>query len=67
MGITLRAARVNKGLSQENAAQLLGVTKYTVSNWERGKSYPSVTHLKNIEKAYGIKYDNIIFLPANYA
>lgn len=61
MAITLKAARVNAGLNQTQAAKVIGVTKDILSNWERGKSYPSVKYLPMIEAAYGLKYDQIIF------
>lgn len=67
MKITLKAARINKGLTQETAAIKLGVTKDTVSNWERGKSYPDALNLKSIEKVYEVNYDDIIFLPRKNA
>lgn len=60
--MTLRAARVNKGLSQKEAAEQLGVSKDTIGNWEKGKTYPDVQQLKKIEKLYGVKYHDIIFL-----
>lgn len=61
MAITLKAARVNAGFNQTQAAKIIGVTKDVISNWERGKSYPDVRYLPKIEAAYGIKYDQIIF------
>ena len=64
MTITLKAARVNKGLTQLEAAKLLKVSKETVGNWERGKSYPNMKNIKEIEKIYGVSYDNLIFLPS---
>lgn len=67
MKMTLKAARVNKSLTQLQAAEILGVTEDTVSNWERGKSYPDALMIKKIEKVYGVKYDDIIFLPKNNA
>lgn len=63
MKMTLKAARVNKSLTQSQAAELLGVTEDTVSNWERGRSYPDALMIKKIEKVYSVKYDDIIFLP----
>lgn len=65
MKITLKAARVNKGLTQKMAADKIGVTKDTIGNWERGKSYPDALHIKKIEKLYGINYNDIFFVP-NY-
>lgn len=49
-------------LSQSEASKLIGVSKDTLSNYERGTSFPDVPVIKNIEKVYGIKYDQIIFL-----
>lgn len=62
MKMTLKAARINVGLTQKQAADLLNVSKDSVSNWERGKSFPDVPILKRIEKIYKIPYDDIIFL-----
>lgn len=66
MEITLRAARVNKNLTQEEAANALGVSKQTIGNWEKGRSFPAVRKINMIEKLYGIKYNEIIFLPKSY-
>ena len=49
-------------ISQQEAAKLLGVSKDTLSNYERGVGFPDVPIINNIEKIYGIKYDQIIFL-----
>ncbi len=62
-GITLKAARVNSGLTQEEAGKLIGVSADTVSNWERYISFPDVLQLKEIERVYGISYQHLIFLP----
>ncbi|MEE1047244.1 MAG: helix-turn-helix transcriptional regulator [Clostridia bacterium] len=59
--ITLAAARVNAGLSQEQAANILETTKETVSNYERGKSTPNWDMVKKIEAAYNFPSDFIIF------
>lgn len=64
--LTLKAIRVNMGKTQEEMAELYGVTENTVSNWETYRTYPTVKDIPNIEKATGLKYDNIIFLPPNY-
>lgn len=59
--VSLKAARVNAGLTQENAAEKLHVTVTTIRNWEKGKSYPDVPQIKNIENVYGVEYKDIIF------
>lgn len=63
MSITLKAARVNKGLTQAEAGKILGVTADVISNWERGITFPNVVMLGKIEKEYGIPYNKLIFLP----
>jgi len=67
MPISLKAARVNAGYTQEEAARLIGVTSDTLSNWERGLSYPNVIHLRAILDKYNVQYDDLIFLPKNNA
>lgn len=62
VAITLKAARVNRGLSQVEAAKAIGISKDTLSNYERGISFPDVPIINAIEKVYGIKYDELIFL-----
>ena len=66
MPITLKAARMNKGYDQEKAAQLIGISSDTLSNYERGKTFPDIPILKKIEEVYEIKYDDINFLLENY-
>jgi len=65
--MTLKAARVNKELTQKKAADLIGVNVSTLSKWEKGKSYPTNKRIPKILEVYGVSYDEIIFLPANYA
>lgn len=60
--VSLKAARVNANLNQTEAAKKIGVTRDTISNWETGKSSPSVVQFKTIEQVYGISYDSIDFL-----
>ncbi len=67
MGITLKAARVNKNLTQIEAATLLGVSRDTLANWEIGRSFPNVLNLKTIESVYDVTYNDLIFLPKNNA
>ena len=65
MAITLKAARVNKMMQQKEAATALGVAVDTLSNWENGKTFPSVPQIKKIEELYGVSYSYIIFCPEN--
>lgn len=66
MKMTLKTARELKGLTQQEACKLIGVTKDTLGNYERGKSYPDIPTLRNIEKVYGVNYNQLIFLPLDF-
>lgn len=61
--ISLAAARVNAGLTQEDASKALHVTKQTIVNWEKGVSEPSVSQGRAISDLYRLPLD-YIFLPS---
>ena len=65
MAITLKAARVNAGYKQSEAAEHLGISEECLRKWETGKSFPTVPFIQKIEKLYGIPYADILFLPSN--
>lgn len=67
MGITLKAARVNVGMTQREAAEALGVSRETLQNYEAGKKFPSVPTIKKMENLYKIPYANLIFSDVNHA
>ena len=64
--ITLKAARVNKGMTQDEAAKAIGISPETLSNYERGNSFPDVPIILKIEMVYGVQFSDIIFLPNNH-
>ena len=59
MQITIKAARVNKGLKQNDVATAIGVDRKTVGSWESGKTMPNPKHIEPLCKLLGVKYDNI--------
>lgn len=61
--ITMAAARVNAGMTQEDASKALHVTKQTLVNWEKGVTQPKIDQAELMSQIYGIPYQNIIFLP----
>ena len=61
MQITLKALRVNKGLTQEKTAKDLDVSVETWANYENGKTFPDVPMIKKIENYFNVKYENINF------
>ena len=66
VAMTLKQARELKGYNQEEAAKLIGISKDTLGNYERGKSYPDVPIIRRIEELYGVPYNRLIFLPLDY-
>lgn len=64
---TLVAARKNIGLTQVEAAKNLGVATSTLSNWEKGITYPAQPDIDKICRLYNLKYDYINFLPDDIA
>ena len=63
--ISLKAARVNAGLSQKEVADILGVSNKTIHSWEKCDTFPSADYIDKLCKLYGVSYDDIIFLPTN--
>ncbi|MBR6427063.1 MAG: helix-turn-helix transcriptional regulator [Clostridia bacterium] len=61
MKVSLKAARINRNLKQSEAAEQIGVSKATISKWERGVSVPNVKLIPCIEKVYGVSYDELSF------
>lgn len=65
MKYSLRAIRINKGETQEQAAKAIGIAVETLANYEKGVTYPDIPILKKIEKHYNVSYDNIDFFCNN--
>lgn len=59
--ITLEAARINAGLTLDEAAEKIGVHKNTIINWERDSSNIRLSQLEKIENAYGYPVTYIFF------
>lgn len=59
--ISLKAARVNADLSQQEAAKRLGISKATLQNYEAGNTVPDILLSRKIEDVYGFPIDFIFF------
>ena len=55
--IQLRKA---KGLSQEDLADSLGVSRQAISRWEQGNTFPDLLNLQKIMKVFGVSADYLI-------
>ena len=59
--ISLKAARVNAGLTQKKAAELIGVSQATLQNYECGNTVPNWETVDAIEKIYRFPANYIFF------
>ena len=60
IGMFLKELRVEKNLTQEKLAELLGVTNRSVSRWENGNNMPDLSLLMEIANVYGVGVDEIL-------
>lgn len=60
---TLHALRQTRGLTQEEMAQKLNVTRQAVSRWENGDTTPGIDTLKLIATTFGVTVESILELP----
>ena len=60
IGRKLQRSRVRAGLTQEQAAEALDVTRQTVSNWETGKTYPDIKNIVDISELYHVSLDRLL-------
>lgn len=63
-GHRLRELREAAGLSQAKLAELTGVTRNAVSQWEAGETQPSTRRLAKLAKALHVPIDEIMTSPA---
>ncbi len=60
-GINLKRKRVEKGYTQEQFSELLGVSRQAVSLWESDSGYPEVEKLLEIAKILDVSLDWLFF------
>ena len=60
LGENIKRLRLEKGLTQETLSEFLGVTSQSVSNWERGESYPDITMLPEIAGFFKVSVDELL-------
>ena len=56
----LKAIRKKNQLSQEELAELLGVSRQAVSKWELGEGYPEVEKLLILSKKLNVSLDSLM-------
>lgn len=56
----LKANRERLGLTQEDVAQRIFVSRQTMSSWETGKTYPDVQSLLLLSNLFGVSIDSFV-------
>ena len=60
LGNNLYHARKKKGLSQEDVAEKIGVSRQTISKWETDETLPDIRQAKQRAILYGMALDELI-------
>ncbi len=60
LGNNLLQARKKKGLSQEEVAEKLGVSRQTISKWETDETLPDIRQSKSLAVLYSLSLDELI-------
>lgn len=61
MQISLRAARINAGLTQQQVEEKTGIARSTLTRWEKGETKPSQSNLVRICDLYQIAQSQIVW------
>ncbi len=56
----IQELRKQKGLTQEELAEALYVSRTAISKWESGRGYPNIDSLKTISKFFGVTIDELL-------
>lgn len=60
IGKRIAELRKNKGLKQENLAEMLGVSGQAVSKWENDQSCPDISILPQLAQILGVTVDELL-------
>ncbi|HBM98329.1 MAG TPA: XRE family transcriptional regulator [Ruminococcus sp.] len=60
LGEKLKSARKNAGLTQENLAKKLIVSRQAVTKWESGKGMPDIDNLRKLSKLLNVSVDYLL-------
>lgn len=65
LGNSLFNARKRSGLSQEEVAEKLGVSRQTISKWELGETLPDIWQSKHLSNLYHVTMDELVDFDAD--
>ncbi|MBR4209528.1 MAG: helix-turn-helix transcriptional regulator [Lachnospiraceae bacterium] len=65
-GSQLQKLRKEKGLTPEELAARLGISRQTVYNWEKNEVYPPVETIRQLAKLFGCSTDHLLACDGEY-
>ncbi|WP_208560797.1 helix-turn-helix domain-containing protein [Marinilactibacillus kalidii] len=60
VGQRIKERRNELGMTQDQVAEYLGITRQTISNWENGKSYPDIERIIRLSELYTLSLDELL-------
>ena len=60
IGSKIKKSRIDAKLTQEQAAEALGISRQTISNCENEKSYPDIVSVLKMSDLYGVSLDYLL-------
>ena len=60
IGINIQKLRINNGLTQEQFAEKLGVSRQSISKWEIGQSLPEIDKVVLMSKLFSVGTNEIL-------
>lgn len=60
IGGKIKKSRTDAKITQEQAAQALGISRQTISNWENGRSYPDIVSVLKMSDLYSVSLDYLL-------
>lgn len=60
IGENIKRLRREKGMTQEQLAELLNITSAAVSKWEKGDTYPDITAIIPLARIFEVRVDDIM-------
>ena len=60
IGGKIKKSRTDAKITQEQAAQALGISRQTISNWENEKSYPDILSVIKLSDLYKVSLDELL-------
>ncbi len=66
IGERIKAYRKEKGLSQEQMAEALNVSRQAITKWESGKGLPDIENLIVLSRTFGVSLDEMVGEEASF-